>query len=107
MAEDHGLNPALKYGPIVAQLADAYTTRRAIKAGGHEGNSAMEPFANNEAVLYASKALLGLGTGLLADHLAKSGHKTLGKILSGLSIAVPLGAAAHNEIQRRALLGKP
>jgi hypothetical protein len=94
--DKHGLNPALVLAPAAAQAFDAYSTRQAMQAGGHEGNPAMEPFADNPAALYASKIGSGLLIGFLANKLAHSGHRTAAKVLSGLSIAVPLGAGIHN-----------
>ena len=94
--DKRGLNPALLAAPALAQAFDAYSTRQAMKAGGREGNSVMEPFAGNEAALYATKIGSGVLIGFLANKLAKSGHRNAAKVLSGLSIAVPVGAGIHN-----------
>lgn len=91
-----GLNPGLILAPAAAQAFDAYSTREGMKAGGREGNPAMSPFADNEAALYGSKVGAGLLIGFLANKLAKAGHRNAAKLLSGVSIAVPVGAGIHN-----------
>ncbi len=99
-----GLSPALTYGPAVANLLDAITTQQALKVpGARESNPVLEPFVGNKPAFYATKIGTGLLTGFLANKLAKSGHPTWGKILAGLNIALPLGAAAHNAMQQQAL----
>jgi hypothetical protein len=99
--DKRGLNPMLVLAPAAAQAFDAYSTRQAMKAGGHEGNQFMEPFADNPAALYGSKIGSGLLIGFLADRLAKSGHRTAAKIVSGVSIALPIGAGIHNMEQAK------
>lgn len=95
--EQHsGLHPALKWGPAFAELADAITTRQALHQGGREANPILEPFADNDPLFFATKVGTGILAGLLGDHLAKRGHPGWGKFVSGIHIAVPLGAAVHN-----------
>lgn len=94
--DKRGLNPLLVLAPAAAEAFDAYSTRRAMAGGGHEANSAMEPFAGNPAALYGTKIGTGLLAGLLADRLARSGHRTAAKIVAGLEVSIPLGAGIHN-----------
>lgn len=94
-----GVHPALKWGPLLAHGLDALTTDIAINRDGKEANPILAPFAGNDAALYATKLGIGLGTGLLADHLAKKGHKTAGQIIGSINITLPIGAAAYNASQ--------
>lgn len=91
-----GLNPALLLAQPLAQAFDAYSTQKALGAGGREGNSFMEPFANNPAAMYATKVAGGALVALLADRLARSGHRNAAKLLSGISIGAPVVAGIHN-----------
>lgn len=95
--DKRGLNPLLTLGPLAAQMADAVTTQNALHSGtAHEGNPAMEPLADNPAEFYAVKAGIGLGTGLLANKLAKDGHRGLGKALDVIGIVLPSAVAIAN-----------
>jgi hypothetical protein len=80
----------------MASLFDAWSTQDALERGGVEANPIMKPIAGNPAALYGTSLASGLLTGYLADRLAKSGHRTAGKVISGLGIGVHLGAGAHN-----------
>jgi hypothetical protein len=91
-----GLHPALKYGPAAAHLADALSTLKVIQGGGRELDPVLEPFADNPAALVGTKVIGGLAMGLLADLLAKKGHRNWAKAAAGLNIGVPLGAAGLN-----------
>lgn len=91
-AKRRGLNWPLKYGPALAGLGDAYTTRQNIRHGASEWNPAMRPFAGNDA-LYGVETGLGLAAGLGGDALAKHGHRTLGTLLAG-SVLVPMASGA-------------
>jgi hypothetical protein len=95
--DKRGLNPVLAYiAPMGAHAFDAYSTTKALKAGGREGNPVLAPFANNEAALYISKMGAGLLIGFAADKLAKSGHRDAAKVISAISITIPLGAGINN-----------
>jgi hypothetical protein len=91
-----GLNPALMLAPVAGQAFDAYSTQEAMKAGGREGNPALAPIAGNTAALYGTKVGIGVATALAAHLLAKSGHRTLGKIVAGLGTVAPVAAGVHN-----------
>ncbi len=97
--ETRGAGPLMTWGPAVAGLADAVSTKYALSQGGEEMNPLLAPFVDNDLAFYATK----LGTGLLAGHiankLAKSGHKNMAKVVGSLGIAVPLGAAVWNTSQ--------
>lgn len=98
--QKRGLHILLVLGPAAAQGLDAYSTQQALHRGGVEGNSLMEPFVHNPGAMYATKLAAGLGSGLLANEAAKHGHRTLGKIISALGMAIPLAAAVHNSLYR-------
>jgi hypothetical protein len=100
-AKRKGLHPLLLAAPVLAQLADAYTTSQNLKNGAREANPVLEPFAGNDAALYGAKIGAGVLGSILADRLARSGHRTAAKILDAVEIGVPAGAAIHN-----ALVGK-
>lgn len=95
-ASRKGLNPLLLVAPAAAQAFDAYSTRQALKAGGREGNPVMAGIASNPVALYGTKFLFAAGTAAAAQALAKSGHRTLGKIVAGLGIAEPTAMGIHN-----------
>lgn len=99
--DKRGLNPLLTLGPLAAQMADAVTTQNALKDGtGREGNPALEPMVGNKAAFYGIKAGIGLGTGLLADKLARDGHRGLGKALDIVGIVLPSAVALHNATRK-------
>ena len=106
-AQNAPLHPALQFGPVAASLFDAITTGIAMKRGAQEANPIMAPFAGNDPLLYGTKIASGALTGWAGNKLAKSGHRTAGKIVSGIGIGVPLGAGTHNLMQLRALEGRP
>jgi hypothetical protein len=92
-----GLNPLLLLAQPAAQAFDAYSTDRALKAGGvHEGNASMAPVAGNTAALYAAKVGLGIGTAIASQLVAKSGHRTLAKILGSIGVVEPTAMGVHN-----------
>lgn len=91
-----GLHPLLLLAQPAAQAFDAVSTQKAIKAGGREGNSFMEPFADNPAAMVGTKVAGGALIAFLADRLARSGHKNAAKVLSGISIGAPTVAGIHN-----------
>lgn len=91
-----GIHPILKYGPIATNLLDAITTAMVLRRGGYEMNPLMAPIADNTAALIGTKGLIGLLTGLAADKLYKDGHETMGKVVGGLSLGVPLAYTANN-----------
>jgi hypothetical protein len=93
---ERGLGAGWKYGPAAASLFDALATRDAINRGGSEANPIMAPFAENDLALIGTKVGSGLLAGYLASKLHDSGHKTAAKIVSGINVAVPLGAGIHN-----------
>jgi len=95
-ASRKGLNPLLLIAPAAGQGFDAYSTQQALKAGGREANPAMAGIVDNPAKLYGTKLLFAAGTALAAEALAKSGHRTLGKIVAGVGTAVPIAAGIHN-----------
>lgn len=95
-ADDRRLGAGWKYGPAAASLFDAWSTQDAINRGGAEANPVMAPFADNTAALYGVKLGTGALVGLIADRLAKSGHRNAARIVSGLGIGVPLAAGATN-----------
>lgn len=97
--ERKGLNPLLKFGPAIASAVDGVSTVGAIQHGAKEMNPVLAPFAGNPAALIGTRTAEGLLIGLAADALAKHGHPTLGKIVSSINIAVPLGAAGWNVAQ--------
>lgn len=94
-----GIHPAFKYGPAIAHGLDALSTDIALNNGRKEGNPVLAPFAGNDAALYATKIGVGLGMGLLADHLHRKGHKTAGNIIGSINITLPIAAAAYNASQ--------
>lgn len=78
-------------------MADAVSTQNALKHDGmREGNPAMEPMVDKPAAFYGIKAGIGIGTGLLAEKLAKDGHRGLGKALDVLGMVLPAAVAVHN-----------
>lgn len=85
-----------KVGPAAASLFDAWATRDAMKRGGVEANPIMAGLAENEVALYGTKLGTGILAGIAADRLAKAGHPNWGRFVSGLNIAIPLGAGIHN-----------
>lgn len=87
---------AWKVGPAAASLFDAWATQDAIDRGGVEANPLMAPFAHNDLALYGVKLGTGILAGIAAHKLAKAGHPTMAKVVSGLNIAVPLGAGVVN-----------
>lgn len=87
-----GLNPILTFGPALAGLADAYTTRQNIRAGASEGDPLMRPFAYSNAI-YPVEVGAGLLAGLGGGALAKKGHRTAGTILSG-AVLIPMASGA-------------
>lgn len=91
-----GLNALLLVGPVAANGFDAATTRAAMRAGGREANPAVAIVADSPVALYVGKAGIGLATAAAAEALAKTGHRTLGKIVAGLGMAVPVAAGIHN-----------
>lgn len=95
-ASRKGLNPFLLIAPAAAQAFDAYSTQQALRAGGREGNPAMAGVVDNPVKLYGTKLLFAAGTAAAAQALAKSGHRTLGKIVAGFGTAAPLAAGIHN-----------
>lgn len=106
LPQPKGLHWSLKYGPVAANLLDAYTTERLLHSGGREGNPMMRPFVDNEPLFYLGKAGVGLLTGLLADKVARDGHPGWAKAISGIGIGVPLGAAVSNGFQLQKQRGR-
>lgn len=93
----HGLNAALVIGPAAANAFDAYATREMLKSGkGKEANPVMAPFADNAFALYGTKVGTGLLIGFFANKVSKAGHPTAAKVISGVSIALPVGAGINN-----------
>lgn len=91
-----GLGLGWKVGPVAASLFDALATRDAIERGGVEANPVMAPFAESTPAMLGVKLGSGLLTSYLANRLAKSGHRNMGRFVSGLGIAVPTAAGAFN-----------
>lgn len=97
-----GLNPLLLVAPVGGQMFDAYSTQGALRRGGaHEGNPAMAPLVDNPAALYGTKGAIGISTAILAQILAKTGHRTLGKIVAGVGTAAPVAAGISNMTKAR------
>lgn len=95
-AQPTGLTKAWWAAVIGAQLADGLTTNAALKRPGTmEGNPAMQGLASNPTALLLSKLGIGAGLAGLAHAIHKKNPKT-GKILAGVSTAVPAIAAVSN-----------
>jgi hypothetical protein len=94
--KDRGLGVGWKVGPAAASLFDAWTTQDALKRGGEEANPLMKPLAGNNAALYGVNVGAGILTGIIADKLAKSGHRNAARLVSGLSMGVHTAAGASN-----------
>ena len=73
------------------QMADAYSTRRAIGAGAVEVNPFMKKAAGNSGTLYAVKAASAIGSIYLAEKLWKKNRKgavILMSVVNGVTAAV-------------------
>lgn len=95
--DKRGLNPLLIIAPVGAQAFDAYSTKQALKAGGREGNPVIAPLTNgSDWKLYAPKMAGGFLIGLAADQIARHGHRNAAKVISAISITVPIGVGISN-----------
>lgn len=95
--DKRGLNPLLIIAPIGAQAFDAYSTKKAMKAGGREGNPVISPLTSGaDWKLYAPKMAGGLLIGIAADQVARHGHRNAAKVISAINITVPIGVGISN-----------
>ena len=90
------LSPIFSYAPLIGQLADLLTTNRALRFPDVvEGNPLMQPLVATPFFPIA-KIGLGLATGMLAQKLARDGHRNQAKIVSVLGFAAGFLPAVNN-----------
>lgn len=100
--QDLGLSLPLKLAPVLANLADAYTTNEVLKRGGYEANPLMEGLARKPLLHAGVKAGVGLGSSFISDKVARK-HPTAGKVFAILATAIPGILAINNAYQARKL----
>lgn len=83
--------------PVACQLADAGSTLDALsRPGTREGNPAMAQLTGRPVVFMAVKAGVGVGFAILAQKLAKDGHRGWARFVSWGTSVAGCAAAANN-----------
>ena len=91
--------PALRRSLIVSfgalQALDAFSTMKALKAGGRETNPAMAGIASNRGALLAVKAGTAVATAYFAERLSRN-HPKRAIVLMAVLNAAYAGIVVHN-----------
>jgi Domain of unknown function (DUF5658) len=88
--------PPLYAGFAALQVFDGYTTTHGVQAGAEEANPLLDPFAGNEAAIWALKAGVTAVAIVAAEQLWRRHHRAQAIAVMVVSNTVMGVVAAHN-----------